>query len=405
MRFSAAALILFVTALIAVAPATPLQNTTAFDTICGTDALPTPGVQKFDDNAYRQVVVDRIAACHKKIVDMHAPSLAAEAQYCAPAPGWTLENRYEIYEKLYVCSKFVSDAAATALPIPTPTALFRAARRTLYVYTTSAAPTVAGIDNPNTLLIWAVANQIQQDFFANTDVAVVPEPGWSASDFTNQCEADPYDKDHSRGTLGAIGLTGATVSSGSDFYLVVSKGWTHTDFTADLFDCTQPEPRINLAPVLRGAYNAVGQSYRTYVPLEPLATLGLFVSTLNSNSTNKSEGLLGSAAVLALATTVPQLSTFNVGTSTVPTVSVPRAYVDSAQNLSMNLVTSFCRNTIKDRFVQAFCGDDGGPKVTARWRAGWPPAPCEKQGESDSVGTRLACNDPPSPIPTASSRP
>lgn len=401
MRISAAALILCVAAFcLACVPARTIPDTAPFGTVCGVEALPTPGARNNPVISYRRIVINRIAACHKKLVDAHANVPAGEAQFCAPKATWSSDDKTEIYEKLYVCSQFAAQVAsqnAKATPVPTPTALFRTAKGAFYVYASSAAPSVTGIDNPNTLLIWAVANQLQQDFFPDGRVVVVPEPGWTAADFSNQCEADPYDA-KGEGTFGAIALTGATITSGSDFYIVVSKGWTHTDFTADLFDCTQPRPLISDAPVLRGVYNAVGQSYRTYVPLEPLAVLGVFVSTLHSNSTNKNEGLLGSAAVLALASAVPQLSTFNVGTATVPTVSVPRAYVDSAQNLSTNLISSFCGLRQTDLFHDHFCS--GSPSVNL-WHSGWPPAACVKRGDSDSLATRLSCNGTPAPAASA----
>lgn len=349
---------------------------------------------------YDAILRARIAACVRK-----APF---QRHVCTGAGAGDVR----LYETLVQCVSYQPKAKPT--PAPTPTVAFKAGAQALYVYmdggTGSAASLASGgIDNPGTLLLWVVAMQLQNDFFDNpgSNVDVIPESQWKSTDFRDQCSGDPYDKTRSRGTLGAIALSGATIASAGDSWLLVTQGWTHTAYSATLFSCVDSTDGV---PIIQGTAMARGQSYRVAVPLVPAALIGTWITERHKNQNASptpasTPNLLDTAEVLALAQVATSLSTYTLGNAS-PVMTVPRAFVDSARDLSEQLIT-FCheRGIVPDTtglhytsaFAQSMCKND---LLSVRpWSGGWPPPPCVAKNEaSTAVLTRATCTQPERPL-------
>lgn len=424
----------------------PATQRVALPTACGLQNLASP--KPWHDSratTYQAIVLARLRACHDKLLSP-SPSPTDSAgwmhvQQCAPENikrnakkerGQDLAIIY--YESLAVCQAYPS---AAATPAPTPTALFKAQKPAVYVFMAGGTGSAGGIssggtDNAGAFLLWVIANQIHNDFFPDENAIVIPEPTWSMTDFTNQCEADPYAAEPSptptdsakiskssppapgqqstptpaltyEGTLGAIALSGATITSGGDFWLLIQHGWAHASYTAAVFDCTDTEQS---APMLRSILTAQGQSYRNAVPLVPVALLGTYMTTWHNNYPSPpaaaaggtptpapaaTQNPLDTAAIVALAASLSQLGSYTIGNAS-PVVTVPRAYVDSARDLSQHFIEYCSRSNMMGRFDKVFCGK--APASPRTWTIGWPPGPCiQTRGASEPIFSR-GCRKP-----------
>lgn len=132
----------------------------------------------------------------------------------------------------------------TASPTPTPGAL------PINPPLSPRQPTVftialGGDSATNSRLAIELAFQLELAYSFPRNRWVAPEPGWTVSNFIDQCNKDPGN------TAGAIALI-PVVEAPTDSYLLFTRSWTQLDVVAMALDCEPPSAPV--APITATFY-------------------------------------------------------------------------------------------------------------------------------------------------------
>lgn len=331
------------------------------------------------------------------VVDQQQPHMDP---VCDSSP----KDPYLLMDVLQGCASYV--AALNAVVIPTP--LYRTALPTLYVImasggvplakgsksgspssTTSGASTnstttssssggstaptasagagggTTGIDNPNSLLLFTIAQQLQEALIQKTtNMEVIPASLWTIEDFNAQCIADPWERETDgrlHGTYGALLLDGSTTNDPSEFGLLFTAGWTRARYHVTVVTCDNPPTfqsverwsdfvegynrriGISFVPVAGYfAYLASKWQQQTTLLLATPAPAASGAPAVSTSPAPVDQGtVINTAGLQGLGNFLAGTSNLSIGDTSAP-MTVPRAFSDLAKTLTKDFIRDYC---------------------------------------------------------------
>jgi hypothetical protein len=309
-----------------------------------------------DPEQLDKIMQDELEQCYSKLV-LAKRYVHGDYEICnpkSPAPNASPAADAKVVAVLLdsYCGPLLSEAS--------PTPLFLTRKPTLYVLignggtkpsgtapgsvsTSSVAPS-ASVDNPQALLLFLIAQRLQNSFCTRllkhpvpidnracgdsqdelqSKIVVLPESQWDIEDYNNQCAADPLVSGTKEGrtglesgTIGAILLNGSITYQDGIFYVAYVTGGTEANYSAEVVSCEGPTNNLILAD------NISAGKKTSRVSLFPIAVAGaLLQANLTAKTaflpTNLVNAPIGSQQSYAAAENGEAIGTFATNLSSV----------------------------------------------------------------------------------------